>query len=147
MAFLSVVTLSRHDSLFHFLSAEALRLSLKLPKFPSYCDTLKWSPAVLNNIPKAPRICIVCSARKSSCCRNWAGSSPELGHPLQLCGVAPHAGDTATAACQPVAAPLCACRSVTHTDEDSLLSRFKVRVSGVGRKWRLCSIKTMSSSC
>lgn len=137
-----------------FLSCllKPFRLSLKLPRFPCYRDRLKRSPAALNDITTVPRICILCSARKSSCCSSWAGSFPSMAILCSsvewLTASSPTCrGDTATAACQPVAVPLCAGKSVTHTDEDSFLCRFKVQVSGVGRKWRLCSIKMMNSSC
>uniref|UniRef100_A0A8D2NU31 Testis development related protein n=35 Tax=Passeriformes TaxID=9126 RepID=A0A8D2NU31_ZOSLA len=93
-----------------FLSCllKPFRLSLKLPRFPCYCDTLKRSPAALNDITTVPRICILCSARKSSCCSNWAGSFPSMAILCSsvewLTASSPTCrGDTATAACQPVA--------------------------------------------
>lgn len=80
------LTLSRCDMIVCFISCllKPLRLSLKLPRFYSCCGTLKWSPAVLDDITKPPRICVVCSARGSSCCSYQTSSFPWHGRPLQL---------------------------------------------------------------
>lgn len=87
--YVAVLSVDSFDMTVCFISCllKPFRVSLNLPRFPSCCATLRWSPAVLNDITKPPRVCIVFSARESSYCRSQSSSFPRHGHPLQLFGV------------------------------------------------------------